>query len=330
MNILVTGGYGFIGWQFIKLAQCIPGINIINLDKLTYAATNAPEDVNKRSIIHRPYGYFVAGDICNKKLVGSLFVDFNIDAVVNFAAETHVDNSIKSNAPFVKTNIEGTMNLLECAKKHWGAHSQNKFIQISTDEVYGHLHPEDPAFNEQTKYNPRNPYSATKAAADHLVQAYGNTYGMNVAITHCSNNYGPGQHAEKLIPKTITNALQGKHIPVYGDGMQIRDWIYVEDHARGILQVLLKDTNAGDHFCIGAGNEIRNLELVNVICYHLDRLRPLEDSSYSDLIEFVQDRPGHDRRYAIDSSEMRNRFDWKPAVSFSDGILKTIEFYLNK
>lgn len=335
MNVLVTGGCGFIGWHFIQLAQQNPKIKkIINIDKLTYAATNAPRHVQLLNdgtyVMQEHYGIFAKADICNKKMLEDIMEKYDVDAVVNFAAETHVDNSIKSNAVFVHTNVRGTLNLLDTCKSLWGSHSQNKFVQVSTDEVFGHLHAGDEAFNENTKYNPRNPYSATKAAADHLVQAYGNTHNMNVAITHCSNNYGPGQHIEKLIPKTITNALQGKTIPVYGDGMQIRDWIYVEDHARGILQVLLGDSDSGEHFCIGASNEIRNLELVNVICHHLDNLRPLDNASHADLIEFVQDRPGHDKRYAINSSKMHKTFDWKPETTFSDGILKTIEHYLNK
>lgn len=331
MNVLVTGGYGFIGWQFIQLAKQNGKIKkIVNVDKLTYAATNAPAAAHKHLVLGCSYGIFAKADICDKDLMQCIIRDHDIDAVVNFAAETHVDNSIKSNNEFVHTNVQGTLNLLDTCKSLWGSHSQNKFVQVSTDEVFGHLHAGDASFNENTKYNPRNPYSATKAAADHLVQAYGNTHGMNVAITHCSNNYGPGQHIEKLIPKTITNALQFKTIPVYGDGMQIRDWIFVEDHARGILQVLLGDTDSGEHFCIGAGNEIRNLELVNVICHHLDNLRPLDNASYADLIEFVQDRPGHDKRYAINSSKMHKTFDWKPETTFSDGILKTIEHYLNK
>jgi dTDP-glucose 4,6-dehydratase len=255
---------------------------------------------------------------------------YDVNAIVNFAAETHVDNSIKNNSKFVQTNINGTMALLESCRSIWGANSTNKFVQVSTDEVFGHLEPNAPAFCEDTCYNPRNPYSATKAAADHLVEAYCNTYKLNGAITHCSNNYGPGQHVEKLIPKTITRALKGETIPVYGDGLQVRDWIYVEDHARGIMNVLHGDTQRGEHFCIGASNEIRNIDLVESICKQLDTIKPLEHGSYAELITFVEDRAGHDRRYAIDSSKMLQRFNWGPQCDFNSGISRTIGYYLNK
>lgn len=332
MNLLITGGYGFIGWQFLNLAAKDPNINIINVDKLTYAATNAPEDVydyyNRCS--EQWYGTFVRADIADKEMMESIIKKYNVDAIVNFAAETHVDNSIKDNSKFVHTNINGTMSLLESCRSIWGSNSQNKFVQVSTDEVYGHLEPNAPAFDEGTNYNPRNPYSATKAAADHLVEAYCNTYKLNGVITHCSNNYGPGQHTEKLIPKTITQALKLMPIPVYGDGLQVRDWIYVVDHARGIMRTLQGNTNPGEHFCIGASNEICNIDLVRSICHHLDAIKPLAHGSYADLILFVEDRKGHDRRYAINSSKMMQRFNWKPQCDFRGGISRTIDYYINK
>lgn len=333
MNLLVTGGYGFIGWQFIQLAMQNPRIkNIINVDKLTYAATNAPAAAHEHKVLGCSYGVFMKADISDRSIMQYIIEKHNIDAIVNFAAETHVDNSIKSNSEFLRTNVNGTMCLLECCKSIWGANSQNKFVQVSTDEVFGHLEPNAPAFNEQTCYNPRNPYSATKASADMLVEAYCNTYKLNAAITHCSNNYGPGQHVEKLIPKVIKNALEYKDIPVYGDGMQVRDWIYVQDHAAGVMQVLMGDTQPGEHFCIGASNEIRNIDLVNTICKQLDEMVPRGNAtqSYADFIKFVDDRPGHDRRYAIDSTKMQTRFNWKPQFDFSSGIAKTLEHYILK
>jgi dTDP-glucose 4,6-dehydratase len=326
MNILVTGGYGFIGWQFIQLAKKHNKINnIVNADKLTYAAINAPESIRAKNLFHstEEYGDFVKTCITDPFNIQWLVKHFNIDTIINFAAETHVDNSINSNLPFVDTNIVGTSCLLDAAKQY-----KCRFIQVSTDEVYGHLEAHDAAFSENTPYNPRNPYSATKAAADHLTMAYGNTYNLSVAVTHCSNNYGPGQHNEKLIPKTIYNAINNKPIPVYGDGLQVRDWIYVEDHARAILQIATSEHVSNQHYCIGASNEITNLQLVHTICERLDVLRPRAHGSYKDLIEHVQDRPGHDRRYAINSSKVQQQFNWKPQTTFEQGIEKTIEYYL--
>jgi len=326
MNILVTGGYGFIGWQFIQLAKKHNKVNkIVNADKLTYAAVNAPLSVRKNNLFHssEEYGEFVKTCITDAFNVQWIIKYFNIDTIINFAAETHVDNSINSNLPFVDANIVGTSCLLDAAKQY-----NCRFIQVSTDEVYGHLAPDDAAFSENTPYNPRNPYSATKAAADHLTMAYGNTYNLPVSITHCSNNYGPGQHTEKLIPKTIYNAINNKPIPVYGDGLQVRDWIYVEDHARAILQIATSEHISNQHYCIGASNEITNLQLVHTICERLDVLRPRIQGSYKDLIEHVQDRPGHDRRYAINSSKMQQQFNWQPQTTFEQGIEKTIEYYL--
>lgn len=326
MNILVTGGYGFIGWQFIKLAHAHDKIsNIINVDKITYAATNAPANVRVNNMFHsiEPYGHFFKVCITDAFTINWLVKQYDIDTIINFAAETHVDNSINSNVPFIETNIVGTSCLLEAARQ-----LNCRFIQVSTDEVYGHLAPNDPAFDEDTPYNPRNPYSATKAAADHLVMSYGNTYNLPVTITHCSNNYGPGQHTEKLIPKTISNAINNKPIPVYGDGLQVRDWIFAEDHARAILQLATSEHTSNQHYCIGASNEITNLQLVNTICERLDVLCPRVQGSYKDLIVHVQDRPGHDRRYAISSNKIQQQFNWKPLTQFEQGINQTIEYYL--
>jgi dTDP-glucose 4,6-dehydratase len=327
MNILVTGGYGFIGWQFIQLAKNSDRIkNIVNVDKLTYAACNAPQRLRQDNLFSsdESYGKFIKACIADDFYIKWAIKEFNIDTIINFAAETHVDNSIHSNLPFIETNITGTACLLDAARKN-----NCRFIQVSTDEVYGHLAPKDPCFNEQSPYNPRNPYSATKAAADHLTMAYGNTYNMPVVVTHCSNNYGPGQHTEKLIPKTICNALNGRPIPVYGDGLQIRDWIYVQDHAQAILQIVERVHRGNNHYCIGASNEITNLQLVNTICSKLDAIKPLASGSYKDLIVHVQDRPGHDRRYAIDSSCIARDYQWEATTAFEDGINKTIEYYLN-
>lgn len=328
MNILVTGGYGFIGWQFIQLAKKHPKIsNIVNVDKITYAATNAPPHLAIPNIFHsdEDYGAFIKTCITDSFNVKWIVKEFNIDTIINFAAETHVDNSIYCNLPFVCTNIVGTSCLLEAAREY-----NCRFIQISTDEVFGHLAPKDATFNEDTPYNPRNPYSATKAAADHLVMAYGNTHNMQVAITHCSNNYGPGQHIEKLIPKTIYNAINNKQIPVYGDGLQVRDWIYVEDHARAVLQIVTGPHHNNGHYCIGASNEITNLQLVNNICERLDSIHPRSRGTYKDLIVHVQDRPGHDRRYAINSTKIQKEYSWSPQTTFEQGVEKTIDYYLNK
>lgn len=328
MNILVTGGYGFIGWHFLNLAKQHPNVkDIVNVDKLTYAACNAPKHVLSPSVVHsiEPYGTFYKNDINDCDDMKWIVKEHKIDVIVNFAAESHVDNSINNNAPFVHTNIVGTSCLLNVAREF-----ACRFVQVSTDEVYGHLNADSEPFNENTPYNPRNPYSATKAAADHLVMAYGNTHGMHVAVTHCSNNYGPGQHNEKLIPKTICNAINNKLIPVYGDGLQVRDWIFVEDHARAVLQIATDVHRGNGHYCIGASNEITNLHLVNSICERLDIVRPRPQGSYKDLVVHVQDRPGHDRRYAINSAKMQKDYGWMPETSFEQGINKTIDYYLNK
>lgn len=331
INLLVTGGCGFIGRHFIQQAHASKDIDfIVNIDSLTYAASDAPEYGIEKDTIITDYGLFIRGDINNTDLIKSILIKYDIHAVINFAAETHVDNSIKSNDPFVHSNILGTYSLLEAIKTIWGNRDDCKYIQVSTDEVYGHLAPKDPAFDEETPYNPRNPYSATKAAGDQLVMAYGNTYDINVVVSHCSNNYGPYQHEEKLIPKTIQRAMSGQDIPVYGDGQQVRDWIYVEDHANAIMTLLLGGCRPlGKHYCIGASNEIKNIDLVNTICDILDeKLKGM--GSFRNQIKFVKDRLGHDRRYAINNGRMKQDFNWKPKTDFKKGLDKTVEYYLAK
>lgn len=332
MNILVTGGYGFIGYHFLKLASKDGRIDkIINLDCLTYAAINVPHDLKYRMEGIDFYGKFIRGNISNRQLVKSIIEQHQIDSIVNFAAETHVDNSIKNNTIFLETNVNGVMSLLECYKSIHGSSVKNKFIQVSTDEVFGHLNPKEPPFNENTPYNPRNPYSATKAAADHLVSAYTNTFKLNTAITHCTNNFGEYQHPEKLIPKVIHNALNNLPIPIYGSGEQIRDWIYAKDHARGILDVLTNDTEPGSHWCFGSSTEMKNINLTLNICSYLDLISPREDKKpYSLLIHFVDDRKGHDVRYAIDSTKARAELNWSPQDDFQFNLHKTIKWYLSK
>lgn len=331
INLLVTGGYGFIGYQFLELAKKSPDIdNIVNIDKLTYAAVNAPEDLARYGSALTDHGLFYKLDINNRVAIENILRDHDIHAVVNFAAETHVDNSIKDKNPFMHTNVHGTYNLLEAVKNVWGDRDDCKYIQVSTDEVYGHLEPEDYPFDEDTPYNPRNPYSATKAFGDQMTMAYGNTYNMNVVVSHCSNNYGPGQHEEKLIPNTIRRAINGQDIPVYGDGRQVRDWIYVTDHAQGIMELLLGGCRPlGKHYCIGANNEVRNIDIVTTICELLDeKLKGM--GSFAHQIRFVTDRPGHDRRYAINSARMWRDFGWEAKTPFKEGLDKTVEYYLNK
>jgi dTDP-glucose 4,6-dehydratase len=331
INLLVTGGYGFIGYQFMELAKKSRDIdNIINIDNLTYAAVNASEGLIDYKSAITEHGLWYNLDINQRAEIENILKDHDIHAVVNFAAETHVDNSIKNNNPFIHTNVNGTYNLLEAVKNVWGNRNDCKYIQVSTDEVYGHLEPGDYPFNENTPYNPRNPYSATKAFGDQMTMAYGNTYDLNVVVSHCSNNYGPGQHEEKLIPNTIRKAINGQDIPVYGDGKQVRDWIYVTDHAQGIMDLLLGGCRPlGKHYCIGADNEIRNIDIVTTICELLDeKLKGM--GSFAQQIKFVKDRPGHDRRYAINSSRMHIDFGWEAKMPFKEGLDKTVEYYLNK
>ena len=329
--ILVTGGAGFIGGNFVlNWLSDMSAEGIINLDNLTYAgnlATLASLEGDSRHI-------FVHGDIGDKDLVGSLLQEYKPRAIINFAAESHVDRSIHGPAEFIQTNIVGTFNLLECAREYWSAlqgseKEQFRFHHVSTDEVYGSLSASDHAFRETNPYEPNSPYSASKAASDHLVRAWFHTYGLPVVTTNCSNNYGPYHFPEKLIPLVILNALEGKPLPVYGDGQQIRDWLYVGDHCSAISEVLANG-RLGETYNIGGWNEKANLEVVNTICKILDELKPRADKkSYTEQITFVKDRPGHDRRYAIDASKIEKELGWRPAETFDTGIRKTVQWYLD-
>jgi dTDP-glucose 4,6-dehydratase len=312
MNILVTGGAGFIGSNFIRYTlHNHKDHSIVNLDKLTYAGNLD----NLRDIETNPQYSFVKGDICTKELIEHIIKSCRIDAIVNFAAESHVDRSITDAEVFVRTNVLGTHTLLEAAKQH----GIRKFVQISTDEVYGSLG-ETGLFTEQTPLAPNSPYSASKASADLMIMSYFETFGMNVSITRCSNNYGPYHYPEKLIPLMITNAIENKNLPVYGDGLNIRDWLHVEDHASAIALVLHKGA-AGEVYNIGGHNERRNIDIVKMILEQLGKK--------TDLIEFVADRLGHDRRYAIDPSKIQQQLGWKPKYNFEKGIRETIEWYLD-
>lgn len=333
-SILITGGAGFIGSNFVPyFANKYPDYNIINLDKLTYAG-----NLENLSEMNDVSNYtFVKGDICDKDLLENLFKKHDIRGIINFAAESHVDNSITGPYPFIKTNIEGTYNLLETARNHWmeephrykGEYKDCRFHHISTDEVYGTLG-ETGLFEETTAYAPNSPYSASKASSDFLVRAYHHTFGMNVTTSNCSNNYGPKQHEEKLIPVILKNALALKPIPIYGEGKNIRDWLYVLDHCTGIDIVYHKGQTA-ETYNIGGRNEKTNLEVVNNICNILDELRPRSDGQpYAKLITFVKDRPGHDMRYAIDATKIEDNLSWKADENFDTGIRKTIEWYLKK
>ena len=330
--ILVTGGVGFIGANFVPyFCKKHPDYRIINLDKLTYAGNlnNLSECANM------PNYTFVQGDICDETLVESLFNQYDIRGVIHFAAESHVDNSIKNPKAFIKTNIEGTFTLLNAAFKHWmsgpnqvkAGYEKCRFHHISTDEVYGALGKEG-FFSEQTSYQPNSPYSASKASSDFLVRAYFHTYGMNVTTSNCSNNYGPKQHEEKLIPHMIKLALELKPLPIYGTGQNVRDWLYVLDHCKAIDLIFHKG-KAGETYNIGGHNERNNIEIVHRICAILDEKRPRADGAkYADLITFVQDRAGHDFRYAIDASKIERELGWKADETFDTGIVKTVEWYL--
>ena len=328
--ILVTGGAGFIGSNFILQWLPIESSNVINLDKLTYAGNPA----NLASVAGDPRYKFVQGDICDRGLVADLLLTHRPRGVVHFAAESHVDRSIHGPDDFVRTNVNGTFSLLEEARAYWSALSADeksafRFLHVSTDEVYGSLGPDDPAFSENTRYAPNSPYSASKAASDHLVRAYHHTYGLPVLTTNCSNNYGPFQFPEKLIPLVILHALNGKTIPVYGDGMNVRDWLYVADHCEAIRAVL-KRGRPGETYNIGGSNEIKNLDVVNTICSVLDELRPNDPVvPHNKLITFVKDRPGHDRRYAMDASKIQSELGWRPKETFETGMRKTIQWYLD-
>lgn len=329
-NILVTGGCGFIGSNFIPFfIKKYSNYNIINLDLLTYAG----DKNNLNECNSNPQYKFVNGDIRDRKLLFNIFEEFNIEGVVHFAAESHVDNSISNPDIFVKTNVNGTFNLLETSFKFWmekpnlykDNFKESRFHHISTDEVYGSLG-DIGLFTEQTPYAPNSPYSASKAASDMFVRSYYETYGLNTVITNCSNNYGPKQHHEKLIPKIIKNALSGKQIPIYGDGKNIRDWLYVADHCSGI-DLVYHEGKAGETYNIGGKNEKTNLEIVNSICSILDKKVP-KTSSYKDLITFVEDRHGHDFRYAIDATKIEQELGWVANENFNSGIEKTIDWYL--
>ena len=328
--ILVTGGAGFIGANFILDWLRAGDEPVLNLDKLTYAGNLE----NLAELAGDPRYAFVQGDICDKALVERLFRQHAPRAVINFAAESHVDRSIHGPGEFIQTNILGTFNLLECARAHFGglddaARKAFRFLHVSTDEVYGSLAKDDPAFTERHRYEPNSPYSASKAASDHLVRAYCHTYGLLVLTTNCSNNYGPYQFPEKLIPLMIVNALAGKSLPIYGDGQQIRDWLYVGDHCAAIRRVLAAG-QPGETYNIGGWNEKPNLDIVHAVCALLDELRPRADGqSYREQITYVTDRPGHDRRYAIDATRIERELGWKPQETFETGIRKTVAWYLD-
>jgi dTDP-glucose 4,6-dehydratase len=330
-NILVTGGCGFIGSNFVRLAlQKLPDCRLVNLDKLTYAGN----PLNLADIEQDPRYVFIKGDICDSAQVSRIFATEQIDTVVHFAAESHVDRSIEGPAEFIQTNIMGTFTLLESARSAWlaGDHApvnSRRFLHVSTDEVYGSLGATG-YFSETTSYDPRSPYSASKASSDHLVSAYFHTYGLPTLITNCSNNYGPYHFPEKLIPLIIINALNGKELPVYGDGRNIRDWLYVVDHAEAILSVLCNGRE-GETYNIGGNSEKQNIEVVETICDILDQRvgRLADGQTRRSLIRFVKDRPGHDRRYAIDASKIRRELGWQPSVKFEEGIALTVDWYLD-
>mgnify|MGYP001828950793 FL=1 len=324
-NILITGGAGFIGANFIRYwVDRHPGDRMVNLDALTYAGN--PE--NLAAIDTLPVYRFVHGDINDRQCLDEVFAGEAIDTVVHFAAESHVDRSILGPDAFIRTNVHGTFTLLEAAKAAWGDFAGGqRFLHVSTDEVYGSLEAGAPAFTETHAYAPNSPYSASKAASDHLVRAYHHTYGMPVLTTNCSNNYGPYQFPEKLIPLTILNALEGKPIPVYGDGRNIRDWLYVEDHCNGI-ETVLEGGRPGEVYNIGGINEWQNIDIVHLICDRLDELQP-GAAPYREQVTFVTDRPGHDRRYAIDAGKMQRELGWSPRHDFASGIEQTIRWYLD-
>ena len=328
--ILVTGAAGFIGSNFVHAWLEKHDEPIINLDKLTYAGNRENllifQDDKRHQLVH--------GDIGDRALVGRLLTEHQPRAVINFAAESHVDRSILGPEEFLKTNIVGMFHLLESIRSYWGQlpepqRSQFRLLHISTDEVYGSLEPADPAFTEDHPYQPNSPYAASKASSDHLVRAWHHTYGLPVLTTNCSNNYGPYHFPEKLIPLMILNALQGKPLPIYGDGQQVRDWLYVRDHALAIMRVL-EGGQVGETYNVGGNSERANVDVVRTICSHLDRLRPRADGkSYQEQITYIKDRPGHDRRYAINADKIQRELGWQPLETFETGLLKTIQWYLD-
>jgi len=327
-SILVTGGAGFIGSNYIHYAlKHDPHLKIINLDNLTYAGNLN----NLKSLSHPNRHHFICGDIKDASLVKHVLQNHYVDTIVHFAAESHVDRSIENPAAFVETNLLGTFILLEAARHHWfeveNCEPQDcRFYHVTTDEVYGSLELDDPLFTEKTSYNPRSPYSATKAGSDHLVNSYFHTYGLPTIISNCSNNYGPYQHSEKFIPTVIRACINWQKIPIYGNGKNIRDWLYVEDHCSGIMH-LLQHGKVGEKYNLGANNEWENLKLAKYICAQFDQIKPRSEP-YTSLLEFVTDRAGHDFRYAIDSGKIENELGWKANTTMEDGIKKTIKFYL--
>ncbi len=329
MTILVTGAAGFIGSNFVLDWLNQSTEEVVSLDLLTYAGNLE----NLSSLNQNPHHHFVKGNIGDRDLILSLLKKYQIRAVVNFAAESHVDRSIHGPADFIETNIVGTYNLLESVRSYWNdldeiSKNTFRFLHVSTDEVYGSLDDKAPAFTENNPYEPNSPYSASKAASDHLVRAWFHTYGLPVLTTNCSNNYGPYHFPEKLIPLCILNALNGKPLPIYGDGQQIRDWLYVKDHCSAIREALKKG-KIGETYNVGGWNEKTNLDVVKTLCGILDELRPKADGSrYENQITYVKDRPGHDRRYAIDASKLERELDWKPKETFETGLRKTVLWYL--
>jgi dTDP-glucose 4,6-dehydratase len=333
-TILITGGAGFIGSNFvIDFLERHPDYRVVNFDALTYAGDTA----NLREVNGNPRYVFVKGDILDRALVESVFAQYEVSGVIHFAAESHVDNSISGPEAFIRTNVLGTFTVLDVARKNWmlapfqpnPEKKENRFLHISTDEVYGSLG-ETGLFTEQTPYAPNSPYSASKASSDMLVRSYFHTYGMNVVTTNCSNNYGPKQHKEKLIPTIIRTALAEKPIPIYGDGKNVRDWLYVLDHVKGIDLAFHKG-KAGETYNIGGRNERNNNQIAKTVCTILDRLKPRRNGkSYGELITYVQDRAGHDKRYAIDATKIETELNWRADENFDSGILKTVTWYLNQ
>ena len=332
-NILVTGGAGFIGANFVPyFIENNPDYHLVNLDLLTYAGNLE----NVSEVENHPRYTFVQGDICDRNFVEDLFQKYQFHDVIHFAAESHVDNSISGPEAFIKTNVLGTFNLLDTARKLWmsapnqynAGFESSRFHHVSTDEVYGTLG-ETGLFEETTPYAPNSPYSASKAGSDMIVRSYFHTYGMNVVTTNCSNNYGPKQHDEKLIPTIIRKAISGENIPIYGDGKNVRDWLHVLDHCKGI-ELAFKTGVSGETYNIGGRNERNNLQIVDRVCAILDELKPKASGSYKDQISFVKDRPGHDLRYAIDATKIENELGWKADENFDTGIVKTVRWYLEK
>ena len=328
-SLLITGGAGFIGSNFIKYwSKKYPTDQILVIDKLTYAGNinNILDLINKKKVI------FKEGDICDSFLIKEILEENNISYLVNFAAETHVDSSIKNPEYFIRTNINGTYNLLNSFKFHWEKKNKPesmRFLQISTDEVFGSLSLTDPPFTEKSPHKPRSPYSASKSSGDHLSKAWFHTYGIPILISNCSNNYGPYHYPEKLIPLTITNILRNKSIKIYGDGKNIRDWLFVNDHCSALDKILIYG-KAGSNYCIGGDNEISNIDLVNIICEIIDSKEIIKtNSSSKNLISFVRDRPGHDLRYSINSTKLKKDFNWEPEVKLKDGLEDTIKWYLD-